>query len=280
MPRAELAVTHAPGPMPMPIDANMLKTVVYQSYRTTEVADWLRRCMRSTQSWAAAEGFDYRFIDDSFFDCVPDWYRRGARGNVQVLANLARIVVAKQLLAAGYHRTIWVDADVLVFDPRSFRIDVSREFAFCREIWMTRRWGAAVKVPRVNNSVMVFVRDNSFIDFAIWAHEDLVRRGTQILAHGTTTRLLTVLHHATPLPLLENVGLLSPIVTRDIVAHDGALTREYAAAHGTPIYAANLGASLRGVASSGITLSDADFEHVVEVLDGCRGAIFNDVFAS
>lgn len=62
------------------IDVNTLKTVVYQSYRTTEVADWRRRCMRATQSWAAAEGFDYRFIDDSFFDCVPDRYRLGARG--------------------------------------------------------------------------------------------------------------------------------------------------------------------------------------------------------
>ena len=263
----------------MPVDGNTLKTVVYQSYRTRDVAGWLRRCMHSTQSWAAAEGFDYRFIDDSFFDCVPDWYRRGAGGNVQVLSNLARIVVAKQLLAAGYDRTIWVDADVLVFDPQSFRINVTSEFAFCREIWMTRRWGAAVKVFRVNNSVTVFVSGNSFIDFAIWAHEDLVRRGTQILAHGTSTRLLTVLHHATPLPLLDNVGLLSPIVARDIVARDGALAREYAAAHGTPIYAANLGASLRGVVSSGITLSDADFEHVVDVLDKGRGAIFNDVFA-
>ena len=165
-----------------------------------------------------------------------------------------------------------------MFDPRSFRIEIGSEFAFCREIWTTSRWGSMVKVFRVNNSVTVFVKGNSLIDFAIWAHEDLVRRGTQILAHGTSTRLLTVLHHATPLPLLDNVGLLSPIVARDIVTRGGALAREYAAAHGTPIYAANLGASLRGVASNGITLADRDFDCIVDLLDKDRGAIFNDVF--
>jgi hypothetical protein len=265
--------------MIMPIDANTLKTIVYQSYRTHGVADWLQRCMRSTQSWAATQGFDYRFIDDRFFDCIPDWYRRGAGGNLQVLANLARIVVAKELLGAGYDRTIWIDADVLVFNPQSFKIDVSSEFAFCREVWMTSRWGAAIKDFRVNNSVTVFVKDNSFIDFAIWAHEELVRRGTQILSHGTTTRLLTVLHQATPLPLLDNVGLLSPIVARDIISRDGALAREYAAAHGTPIYAANLGASLRGATLNGVTLADSHFDFIVDVLDKDRGATFNDVFA-
>ena len=80
----------------MPTGANTLKTIVYQSYRTHDVATWLQRCMRSTRGWAATQGFDYRFIDDSFFDCLPDWYRRSAGGNMQVLANLARLVVAKQ----------------------------------------------------------------------------------------------------------------------------------------------------------------------------------------
>ncbi len=264
----------------MSTEANTLKTIVYQSYRTHGVAAWLQRCMQSTQSWTRSQGFDYQFIDDRFFDCVPEWYRRDAGGNVQVVSNLARIVVAKQLLAAGYDRTIWVDADVLVFDPAAFRIDVSSEFAFCREIWVTKRWGSTVKIFRVNNSVTVFVKNNSFIDFAIWAHEDLVRRGTQILAHGTTTRLLTVLHHATPLPLLDNVGLLSPVVARDIVNGDGGLAREYATAHGAPMYAANLGASLNGVTSSGITLVDRDFDLIVAALDNDRGAIFNDAFAA
>ena len=40
------------------------------------------------------------------------------------------------------------------------------------------------------------------------------------------------------------------------------VTREFALC-----YAANLGAPMCGVASNGITLSDADFEHVVDLLD-------------
>ena len=75
-------------------------------------------------------------------------------------------------------------------------------------------------------------------------------------------------------------GLLSPIVTRDIVSRDGALAREYAAAHGTPIYAANLGASLRGATLNGFTLTDSHFDFIVDLLDRDRGATFNDVFTA
>ncbi|MGH8714149.1 MAG: hypothetical protein ACREYB_09095 [Casimicrobiaceae bacterium] len=44
--------------------------------------------------------------------------------------------------------------------------------------------------------------------------------------------------------------------------------------------AANLGASLRGVESSGITLGDSDYEIIVDVLERSRGGIFNDAFAA
>jgi hypothetical protein len=253
-----------------------LKTVVYQSYRTHNVAPWISRCMKSVRDWTVSRGFEYRFIDDRFFDYVPDWYRQGAGGNVQVVTNLARLAVAGDLLSNGYDRTIWLDADMLIFDPHAFEIDVREQFAFCREVWLTTRWGATVKMPGVNNSATVFLAGNSFLDYAIWAHEDLVRRGTQILPHGTTTRLLTGLHAAAPMPLLHNIGLLSPVIARDILEGEHRLVVEYALAHGAPIHAANLGASVRGEVSEAGVFDDNDFAAIADTLLRTRGAIFND----
>src|ERR1700737_2412763 len=98
-----------------------MKTVVHQSYRTHDIPAWLRSCMQSVATWARNQMFEYQFIDDRLFDYVPDWYRRGAGDNVQVVTNLARLLMARSLLA-DYERTIWVDADVLVFDQDAFRI--------------------------------------------------------------------------------------------------------------------------------------------------------------
>ena len=253
-----------------------MKTVVYQSYRTRDVPVWIVRCMQSVRAWTDAQRFDYQFIDDRLFDYVPEWYRLGAGTNVQVVTNLARIVVARELLAAGYERTIWIDADILIFDRDAFRVEVTRDFAFCHEIWVETRWGAMIKWVNVNNSVSVFVRGNSFLDFCIWAHEDLVRRGTQILAHGTSTRLLTEMHRAVRLPLLTNVGVLSPTVAHDVRNGVHHLAQEYAALHGTPIHAINLGGSLCGKLFQGRVLRDDDYEAIVDTMERTRGAMFRN----
>lgn len=254
-----------------------MRTIVYQSYRTRDVPSWISRCLQSVRTWAAAQQFEYRFIDDSFFDYVPAWYRQGAGGNIQVVTNLARLLVARELLAAGYERTIWMDADILVFDQQSFRVDVTSDFAFCREAWVWSRWGALVNLPGVNNSVSVFIRDNRFLDFCIWAHEDLVRRGTRIQAHGTSTRLLTALYAAAPFPLLTNVGVLSPVIARDLAATTGRLARKYAELHGAPIHAINLGGSLCGKPFDGLVAGDPEYDAIVDVIERTRGAVFADV---
>jgi len=93
-----------------------MKTVVYQSYRTRDVAPWLATCQASVRDWAARAGHDYRHYGDELFDRVPDWYRAKAGSLVLPVSDLARLVLARELLAEGYDRTVWVDADLLVFD--------------------------------------------------------------------------------------------------------------------------------------------------------------------
>jgi hypothetical protein len=230
--------------------------------------------MQSARAWAGAQGFDYRFIDDRLFGYVPEWYRRGAGSNVQVIANLARLLVARELLSAGYERTIWIDADILVFDLELFRIEVVSDFAFCHQVWVETQMSELVVRTHVNNSVSVFVRGNSFLEFCIWAHEDLVRSGKRIYAHGTTTRLLTALYKAVPFPLLTNVGVLSPIVAHDIRNGVNTLARKYAALHGAPIRAINLGGSLCGKRVEGNVLDNHDYDVIVDAIESTRGAIF------
>ena len=45
-----------------------MKTVVFQSYKTEDVPPWIATCMDGVRQWSAAKGFDYRFMDDQFFD--------------------------------------------------------------------------------------------------------------------------------------------------------------------------------------------------------------------
>ena len=52
-----------------------MKTLVYQSFRTSDVPGWVTRCMKSVRGWAADRGFDYQFFDNRFFEYAPDWYR-------------------------------------------------------------------------------------------------------------------------------------------------------------------------------------------------------------
>jgi len=51
-----------------------------------------------------------------------------------LVGDLARLELAKKFLAEGYDRTIWIDADVIVFGSENFNVDIREDFAFCRNI--------------------------------------------------------------------------------------------------------------------------------------------------
>ena len=78
--------------------------------------------MDGVRHWSAAKSFDYRFIDDQFFDLLPADYRKKAEGRLPVLSDLARLIMARNLILEGYEKTIWIDADVLIFDPEGFDV--------------------------------------------------------------------------------------------------------------------------------------------------------------
>ncbi len=179
--------------------------------------------MASARAWAERSGFDYRLYGDEILDAVPAWFRDKAAGRLSIVTDLGRLLLARRLLAEGYRRTIWLDADILVFRPAALGIEVEREYAFGREIWVQRDPRYRLKAYRnVHNAVAVFVAGNSFLDFYIHACESVFERvEAGVPAQVLGPKLLGALHNVLRLPLIEEVGALSPEVVRDFAAGGG-----------------------------------------------------------
>jgi hypothetical protein len=244
-----------------------MKTVVYQSYRTHDVPDWIGHCMETVRSWARSQGYDYHFFDDRFFDLLPTWFRECLAGRILPMTDLARLKAAQSLFVEGYWRAIWVDADVVIFDPERFSVDTQYGYAFCREVWLEKRWGTLVSDQRVNNCVIVLQEDNSFLDFYIHACEALARSaGARLTDWDLGTNFLSNLGRLVPLPLLTGVGMLSPAVIQALVEDDQAVLARFATDHGHTLSAGNMcGSASEKLGDSG--------RHTQEVLAAAFGKL-------
>ena len=228
--------------------------------------------MRSARDWAAARGIEYRFLDDSFFNRCPDWYRAKVQSNVLLMSDLARLMVARELLDESFDRAIWIDADLLIFAPAAFDVQVTAGFAFCRELWVGPQGGKFVGWSRVNNAVCAFDRGHPFLDFYIDAAQRTVRQSMQTpdpLAVGT--KFLTGLNEITPVPLIGGVGTLNPITMEHLSRGSLEPLREYRKKFAQPIAAANLCWSFRGKSIQGVTMTDAIYQGAVDRLLGDAG---------
>lgn len=221
--------------------------LVLQSYRTHDVAPWLAPCLASVRAWAAAAGCGYEFVDDALFELVPAWFRERCGAARLPQTDLARLLLMRARLAAGARRVIWIDADVLVCAPTRFVLDGVRGFAFCAETWLERDAAGEIHADRrINNAVMVMDAGNPILDFYI--HACLTNAAH--LAPGAVGKLefgpqlLTRLAQVTPLPVIGCVGMLSPVLARDLATGGGPACAAYARARGQRIGAINLCASL------------------------------------
>ena len=248
-----------------------MTTVVYQSFRTTDVPPWIGRCLGSVDEWARRKGWDYRFVDDAIFDLVPDWYLEKAAGCLPIATDLGRLELARRLLGEGYRRAVWLDADVLIFDPDNFHVETTSEFAFGREVWVQHDKAGRLKVFRnVHNAVSVFVEGNSFLDFYIHSCLSIVgRHDGGMVPQIVGTKFLTALHNMIGFPLIDAVAMFSPVVLEDIVGGGGPAIELHRRTLGAPVCAANLCASL-AAGSAGNSHADA-----CDALLETRGEIVN-----
>ena len=52
------------------------------------------------------------------------------------MSDYARVALAREILQCGYQRSIWVDIDVVIFDPMRFQANNgARESALTAEVW-------------------------------------------------------------------------------------------------------------------------------------------------
>ena len=255
-----------------------MKTIVYQSYRTEDVPGWITRCLKTVRRWADHKGFEYEFIDDRLFDYVPKWFREKVGENKLLMSDLARLELAREFLGSGYKRTIWIDADIVVFDPDRFDIEVIEEYRFCREVWIERtQEGTGRALGRVNNAVTVFVASNSMLDFYIHACKSMIgNRSGEFPNIFIGTTFLTHLHKALRFPLIDNVGLFSPPVTTDLAAGGGDMVDAYMKAFGRPLQAGNLCASFRNKNYNGIIMTDSVYDRAIDHLLETEGNLLND----
>ena len=259
------------------------RTLVIQSYRPHDVPAWIERCMGTVRDWAAQWGYEYEFVDDRLFDLVPAWYRERCGRQRLPVTDLARLLLLREALhARDYDFAIWLDADILVFDPAAFRMDDVASYALAREVWMARTAaGKLIKILGVNNSVLAMRRGNPALDFLIHACEAVVARHTEhTLEHNSVgPQLLSAIARAMPLPIVPGAGLSSPALSMELAGTrpvtDTELLRAFARESVEPLVALNLCASLVDVPVHGLRLSERDLVTAMDRLLETRGEAIN-----
>ncbi len=227
-----------------------MRTLVIQSYRTSEVPRWIDTCLRSVHDWANIRGYDYRFYGDEIFERVPPWFREKTHAYPQIAADLGRLHLITEALEGDYERAIWLDADVLIFDPSPFDITLTSGFAFGRELWVQHDKKDALRLYRnVHNAFCVFCRDNAFLEFYRYACSNIMSQVEPGVGNGMAPQLigpkfLSAIHNMMGLPLLDDIAMASPLVLVDLFAGGGAALELLHANNERPPRGVNLCASL------------------------------------
>ena len=256
-----------------------MNTLVLQSYRTEDVPRWMQCCMHSVQQWATTSGFTYRRMGDEFFDLVPAWVRARCGAHLFPVTDLARLYGLQGALAEGFDRVVWMDADVLIFNPGALCIDTRHGYAFCYEqVIVQSSDGPSLLPPGVNNAVMVFEQRHAMLDEYLQFAENTLRNCP---SDGLTRTLLgpELLHRlgsSRPLACLRSIGLLNPFLMQEILRGDGALLRLHRQACVVPLAAANLSHFYRHEANPVQRRAlDALYNTGVDHLLNTQGAVLN-----
>jgi len=242
-----------------------MKTIVYQSFSPNNIPAWLQTCLDSVRAWCYQQGWEYALIGDEIFALLPEWYWEKTRHRQMIATDLGRLLLARQFLDKGYDRAIWLDADVLIFAPELLNIPITEEYAFGFEVWVQSHNNQLRAYPKVHNAICVFCADNSFLDFYIHACQRIVQRfqGKQMVPQLVGPKFLTLLHNTMQLPLIPEVAMFSPLVLQDILNGGGSALTLHQQTQNSPIYAANLSASLAGTEEG---LRKGDYQMVTSLL--------------
>ncbi len=219
----------------------MSDTLVIQSHRSPLPYPWLQPCLDSVIDWCDLNCFDYRFIGDEIFNSVPIDIMRKTRKQIVIATDLARLIALQQALEEEYTTVVWCDADFLIFKPSEFTLPQAT-FALGREVWIQNDAQNRIKAyKKVHNAFMMFRRGNSFLDYYTDSALQLLRQnGGSMPPQFIGPKLLTALHNTVNCPVLEEAGMLSPLVIRDLIQGRGKALKLFTSKSPQPIKAANL----------------------------------------
>jgi hypothetical protein len=251
-------------------------TVVVQSFRTYDVPQWIQDCTKTVRDWAALSGFSYQFSGDEFLALAPEWYRQKAGASITVVTDLARLLLIRNALQAGFECAVWMDIDVLIFNAQRLTVDTEIPFGYSQQAWLEK----GDLYPAINNSVCLFRNQReslAHLEEYIDACLSIMKALPQVEDHTEVgTKYLTARHRQSPLPILKGFGLLSPAIMEAVLQEDDATIARFVAAQGGPIYAANLCNFFRSPKEGFSKVPDSTFSAVVQELIRTNGSCFWD----
>ena len=243
----------------------MANTIVLQSHRQPLPASWIETCTNSVKDWAKQNGFTYQFIGDELFEYVSTPLLDKIENQPIIATDLARLKALQSLLQLGFESVIWCDADFLIFNPEQFILP-NEAFAIGREVWVQtdQRQKLSVHI-KVHNAFLMFRQGNSFLNFYTETAERLLTQNEGSMPpQFIGPKLLTAIHNVVQCPVMETAGMLSPLVSKDIVNGGGEALDLFKQKSTQLITAANLCGSLIG-----------NDELNIEVVENCTKMLLN-----
>lgn len=203
---------------------------------------WIDECMLTVEKWSAANDCTYDQIRDAdFLGSVPGWVRSKCTTWINPVTDLARLLVAEQLLK-DFHQVIWIDADVVVWAPGNLRPPRGADASFASERWM-ERWpeGSLRFRDNVANYFCAFRRGGTFLTRHIDDVLDAIDTSPSPMKLGVAgTTLLTERYDRGQFNLVSNVANISPVLAEAIVRRSTLDLEAYEVGLTEPIAAANL----------------------------------------
>ncbi len=245
-------------------------TLVLQSHRRPLPHPWLQDCIDSVAAWCAQNGYRHRFLEEDVFAPLPPALRDKTRDRPVIASDLARLRWLQRLREQGWQRVVWMDADVLIFDPDALVLPDTAS-AVGREVWIDHdRHGRLKSWRKVHNAFLMFGPGDSLLDFyADSAERLLLAAPERIPPQFIGPKLLTALHSLSRFPVLETAAMFSPLLLRDLLGElqaQGAIDR-FLEDSDAPPAAANLCCS----SVNGGQLDDRQMQQAIERLQGGRG---------
>ena len=105
----------------------MQRPIIIQSFHASPWPKVIEVAVESVASWAKTRNYRYILFGDEVMDLLPDEFTVKCSNRLPMMIDLARLLIIKQLFEEGAEQVIWFDADVLIFSPQYFDVDLTPE---------------------------------------------------------------------------------------------------------------------------------------------------------